>query len=97
MGRRIIQSTASKQCEGLRALGTAAEEVEDPEYAMSLADAKEQYLCNIPPHRYRSIFKQVMFTTVSNQGLNMTFFRSAIYLFIWHFLDFTPAHQLKSC
>lgn len=55
MGRRIIQCTAAKECEGLKALATAAEEVEDPEYALSQADANEQYLCNIPPHRYRSI------------------------------------------
>lgn len=53
MGRRIIQYTAAKQCEGLKALRTAAEEAEDPEYAMSQEDANEQYLCNIPPHRYR--------------------------------------------
>jgi hypothetical protein len=51
MGRRVIQCSASKQCEGLKAL--AAEEVDDPEFALSLADAKEQYLCNIPPHRYK--------------------------------------------
>ena len=49
MGRRIIQCAASKQCEGLKAL--AAEEVDDPEIAFSLEDAREQYLCNIPPHR----------------------------------------------
>lgn len=54
MGRRIIQRTASKQCEGLKALSTAAEEFEDPEFAMSERDSKEQYLCNIPPHRYGS-------------------------------------------
>ncbi|KAG0616552.1 hypothetical protein M758_5G124600 [Ceratodon purpureus] len=49
MGRRIIQCISSKQCEGLKAL--AAEDVDDPEFALSLVDAKEQYLCNIPPHR----------------------------------------------
>lgn len=57
MGRRIIQCAAAKQCEGFKALDTAAEEVEDSEYAVSQADAKEQYLCNIPPHRYRIILQ----------------------------------------
>lgn len=52
MGRRIVQCAAAKQCEGLKALATAADEFEDPEFSMSQADAKEEYLCNIPPHRY---------------------------------------------
>ena len=96
MGRRIIQSTASKQCEGLKGLGAAAEEVEDPEYAMFLTDAKEQYLCNVPPHRYGSMFKEVMFTTFSNQELHMMFVRSSDFIFL-AFFRFYSCPPITSC
>lgn len=51
MGRRIIQGTASKLSGSLKETGVMNEGSDDAELSLSLADAKVNYLSNIPPHR----------------------------------------------
>ncbi len=55
MGRRIIQGTASKLANSFK---KTREEADDVEFALSTEDAEEEYLCNIPPHRYTPLNRQ---------------------------------------
>jgi L-arabinokinase len=62
MGRRIIQGTASKVANSFM---KAREEADDVELALSTEDAEEEYLCNIPPHRYTPLNRQSLCAPLS--------------------------------
>jgi hypothetical protein len=64
MGRRIIQGTASKLANSFM---KAREEADDVELALSTEDAEEEYLCNIPPHRYTPLNRQSLCAPLSTR------------------------------
>jgi hypothetical protein len=65
MGRRIIQGTASKLANSFK---KTREEADDVELALSTEDAEEEYLCNIPPHRYTPLNRQTLRAPLSTRS-----------------------------
>jgi hypothetical protein len=65
MGRRIIQGTASKLANSFK---KTREEADDVELALSTEDAEEEYLCNIPPHRYTPLNRQSLCAPLSTRS-----------------------------
>jgi len=65
MGRRIIQGTASKLANSFK---KTRDEADDVELALSTEDAEEEYLCNIPPHRYTPLNRQSLCAPLSTRS-----------------------------